>query len=110
MQRSSSIRSTLPLATPMRCHRGRPALDIPGMKRREWWDMPRPFSSSVRVIYPRFSRETLIEELRRGIPALAEAMPLREVTLFGSWAAGRATAFSDIDLLVIYADPEREDA
>jgi hypothetical protein len=30
--------------------------------------------------------------------------------LFGSWATGKATAFSDIDLLVIYADPPRADA
>ncbi|MGI8824605.1 MAG: nucleotidyltransferase domain-containing protein [Chloroflexota bacterium] len=28
---------------------------------------------------------------------------MKRGTLFGSWAAGRATAFSDIDLLVIYS-------
>jgi predicted nucleotidyltransferase len=32
------------------------------------------------------------------------------VVLFGSWARGRATAFSDIDVLVVYEDPHREDA
>jgi len=30
--------------------------------------------------------------------------------LFGSWACGRHTACSDIDLLVIYDDPSRPDA
>ena len=30
--------------------------------------------------------------------------------LFGSWAKGRETAFSDIDLMVIYASSHREDA
>jgi len=42
--------------------------------------------------------------------ALAARLPLDEVWLFGSWARGRATAFSDIDVLVIYSDPPREDA
>jgi predicted nucleotidyltransferase len=30
--------------------------------------------------------------------------------LFGSWSRGRATAFSDIDLLVVYAGRPRDDA
>lgn len=37
-------------------------------------------------------------------------LPVRRVALFGSWAEDRATAFSDIDLLVVYADPPRDDA
>ncbi len=41
---------------------------------------------------------------------MTAALPLRRVVLFGSWAKGRATAFSDIDLLVVYADPPRADA
>ena len=48
--------------------------------------------------------------LREGLPALAAALPLKRVALFGSWATGRATAFSDVDLLVVYAGPPREDA
>ena len=32
------------------------------------------------------------------------------VVLFGSWATGRATAFSYIDVLVVYAGPPRDDA
>jgi len=37
-------------------------------------------------------------------------LPLRRVVLFGSYARGRQTAFSDLDLLVVYADPPRADA
>jgi len=72
--------------------------------------MPNRSSSSVRVVYPRFSREELVERLRRDVPSLAEALPLKRVVLFGSWASGRATAHSDIDLLVVYTGPSREDA
>ncbi len=32
------------------------------------------------------------------------------VVLFGSWAAGRHTAASDVDLLVVYMGHPREDA
>lgn len=72
--------------------------------------MPTRSFGSVRVSYPDHSREELIALLREGIPALAGVLPLRRVTLFGSWARGRATAHSDIDLLVIYDGDPREDA
>jgi predicted nucleotidyltransferase len=48
--------------------------------------------------------------LRERLPRLAERLPLVRVVLFGSWAAGRHTAASDIDLLVVYEGPPREDA
>src|SRR5579871_4945584 len=67
-------------------------------------------SSSVKVFYRPFSREQLVAKLRGAIPDLARALPLRRVVLFGSWATGRATAFSDVDLLVVHADPLRGDA
>lgn len=41
---------------------------------------------------------------------MSKVLPLKRVVLFGSWAKERATAFSDVDLLVIYADPPRQDA
>jgi predicted nucleotidyltransferase len=44
------------------------------------------------------------------MPELARKLLLRRVVLFGSWVTGRATAFSDIDLLVVYAGPPRDDA
>jgi predicted nucleotidyltransferase len=48
--------------------------------------------------------------LREGIPALVGQLPVRRVVLFGSWATDRATAFSDVDLLVVYAGTPRLDA
>lgn len=65
---------------------------------------------SVKVFWPSHNRESLIAELRDGIRTLARQLPLRRAVLFGSWAKGRATAFSDIDVLVVYADPPRDDA
>ncbi|MBI2755866.1 MAG: nucleotidyltransferase domain-containing protein [Chloroflexi bacterium] len=65
---------------------------------------------SARIFWPRFNRGQLVARLREQLPELARALPLRRVVLFGSWAAGRATAFSDVDVLVVYADPPRTDA
>lgn len=67
-------------------------------------------SSSVRVFYPEFSREALLTRLQAGLAQLDSVLHLKRVVLFGSWARGRATAFSDIDLLVIYQDPPKQDA
>ncbi|MFH1928657.1 MAG: nucleotidyltransferase domain-containing protein, partial [Chloroflexota bacterium] len=72
--------------------------------------MPKKSSSSVRVFYPPFSREDLLALLRRRVPALGEKLPLKRVVLFGSYATGRQTVASDIDLLVVYAGQPREDA
>lgn len=67
-------------------------------------------SGSVKVFSPPYRREELIALLRARLPALASEIPLLRVVLFGSWAQGKATAFSDIDLLVVYAGPPRDDA
>lgn len=72
--------------------------------------MPRRSSSSVRVFYPRVDRESLIRLLRERLPALAARLPLVRVVLFGSWAHGRHTVASDVDVLVIYEGERREDA
>jgi|SRR3990170_1489791 len=72
--------------------------------------MPTRSSTSVRIFSPPHSRDQLIAQLRERLPALRRALPVSRVVLFGSWAAGRATAFSDIDLLVVYSGPRREDA
>jgi predicted nucleotidyltransferase len=42
--------------------------------------------------------------------ALQEKLPLKRVVLFGSYAKGKQTVASDVDLLVIYAGKPREDA
>jgi uncharacterized protein len=72
--------------------------------------MEKRSSSSVRVTYPRFSRDELVLQLQDGAESLARELPLNRVMLFGSWATGRATAFSDIDVLVIYEGPARSDS
>ena len=72
--------------------------------------MPNESFNSVKVTYPRYSQAELISLLRGRIPMLAQVLPLKRVVLFGSWAKGRATAFSDVDLLVVYTGPAREDA
>lgn len=64
---------------------------------------------SVQVFYPPWNRETLLERLRRGLEALAREVPLEAAYLFGSWARGRAVAGSDVDLLLLYRGPRRED-
>jgi len=67
-------------------------------------------SSSVRVFSPQYDRKGVVELLNARLPILSRQIPLKRVVLFGSWARGKATVFSDIDLMVIYADPPREDA
>lgn len=67
-------------------------------------------SSSVRISYPPFSREELLTLLRQRLPMLQSQLQLKRVVLFGSYATGRQTAASDIDLLVVYAGAPREDA
>ncbi|MCS7222728.1 MAG: nucleotidyltransferase domain-containing protein [Anaerolineae bacterium] len=64
----------------------------------------------MKVFYPPFSREELITLLRQRVSMLQEKLPLKRVVLFGSYAQGRQTIASDVDLLVIYAGEPREDA
>ena len=72
--------------------------------------MPRKSSASVKVFYPEFSREELIEKLKARMPELAKKLQLKSVSLFGSWAKGNHTVASDIDLLIVYSGRKREDA
>jgi len=52
----------------------------------------------------------VIRLLREGLPGLAKKLPLRKAVLFGSYARGDYTVGSDVDLLVVYSGPPREDA
>ncbi len=72
--------------------------------------MPKKSSSSVRIFYPRFEKEELIQELQKKIEELSGKLPLSLVVLFGSYAQGRYTVASDVDLLVVYGGKERRDA
>ena len=67
-------------------------------------------SSSVRVYYPRFNKQEVIERGSKGLEELGRKLPLVLVILFGSYAKGNYTVASDIDLLVIYDGKERDDA
>lgn len=72
--------------------------------------MRRAWSSSVKVFSPRYSRPQVLEALQAAVPRLRALLPLRRVVLFGSYARGDFTPRSDVDLLVVYADPPRQDA
>lgn len=67
-------------------------------------------SNTVSVVFPPWTRDELVARLRSYLPGLSEQLPVTRVALFGSWARGRATASSDVDLLVVYHDPPRADA
>ncbi|MFN3284850.1 MAG: nucleotidyltransferase family protein [bacterium] len=64
----------------------------------------------MRVFSPRYSRQQVLDALQAAVPRLRGLLPLRRVVLFGSYARGDFTAASDVDVLVVYADPPREDA
>ncbi|WP_448575813.1 nucleotidyltransferase domain-containing protein [Thermomicrobium sp.] len=64
----------------------------------------------MRVSWPNLALPELVAQLDQAARALVQELPLRRLALFGSWAQGRATAASDVDVLVIYADPPRADA
>ena len=72
--------------------------------------MQRKSSDSVRVFYPKFDREKLVQNIRKRIEDLDQKLPLLLVVLFGSYAKGNYTVASDIDLLVVYRGKERKDA
>ncbi len=72
--------------------------------------MPKNSSGSVRVFYRPFSREQVVDLLRRRLPALREQLPVVRVVLFGSCAQDRHTPASDIDVLIVYLGPHRADA
>lgn len=72
--------------------------------------MPRRSSGSARIFYPEYDKEKVLEIIRNSLPQLLKVLPVKLVVLFGSYAKGNFTAFSDIDLLVVYDDPIREDA
>jgi len=72
--------------------------------------MPKGSSSSVRIYYPQFDRQQLIQKLKEDLEVLKEKLPLLLVVLFGSYAKGNYTVASDVDLLVVYEGRERKDA
>lgn len=72
--------------------------------------MGKKSSSSVRIYYPRFSKQDVIQRCSKGLEELGRKVPLVLVALFGSYARGNYTVASDVDVLVVYDGEEREDA
>lgn len=52
----------------------------------------------------------MVVHLRKASAAIRGVLPVTRVILFGSYALNRYTAGSDIDLVVVYEDPQRSDA
>lgn len=67
-------------------------------------------SDSVRIFYPEIDRDNLILVLKDEIGKISERLRIRIVILFGSYATGRYTPASDIDLLVVIEDEDKEKA
>jgi hypothetical protein len=87
-----------------------PETGTPEPKPKGWWTMPKRSSDSAKIFYPEYDREKVLKIIRNSLPQLLKVLPVKLVVLFGSYAKGNFTAFSDIDLLVVYEDPIREDA
>lgn len=47
-----------------------------------------------------------VQEIADGVRAVSREYPLRKVELFGSYAEGRSTPQSDVDLLVEFVQPQ----
>lgn len=71
--------------------------------------MPKTPSRSVKVFYPRSSRQEIIRALQGGVAHLAARVPLVKAVLFGSYASGRHTVASDVDVLIVYSGESRDD-
>lgn len=66
--------------------------------------------SQVRVSYPVLGKKQVTEKLRLARSRLEKKLPVSKMILYGSYATGRYTAGSDIDVLVVYSGEQREDA
>jgi predicted nucleotidyltransferase len=66
--------------------------------------------SQVRVTYPALTREQVIRRLKHARVNLEKRLPVSRIILYGSYAEGRYTASSDIDVIVVYEGKERPDA
>ena len=66
--------------------------------------MLKKYSGSVKVFFPKFSKEEVIKEIEKCIMKLREKLGLESAILFGSYARENYTVASDIDILVIFDD------
>jgi hypothetical protein len=71
---------------------------------KDWMDQ------AVRIFYPEFDKEKLIQILKERLKDLKTKLPLDRVILFGSYSKDQYTVGSDIDLLIVYSGKARQDA
>lgn len=71
---------------------------------KDWMDQ------AVRIFYPEFNKEKLIQILKERLKDLKTKLPLDRVILFGSYSKDQYTVASDIDLLIVYSGKARQDA
>jgi predicted nucleotidyltransferase len=64
----------------------------------------------VLVTYPSLSRADIVKRLKAACIRLEGKLPISRMILFGSYAVGRYTAGSDIDVVVVYKGVKRDDA
>ncbi|HEW94300.1 nucleotidyltransferase domain-containing protein [Candidatus Geothermarchaeota archaeon] len=69
--------------------------------------MRRRSSNSVKIFYPRYDRDYIIETLKRKFKELGKKYNIKLAILFGSYATGKFTASSDIDILVVHDSKKR---
>ena len=72
--------------------------------------MRRRSFDSVRIYYPKHSKEELITLLRERMNELSKKLPIKLAILFGSYAVGRHTAASDIDLFVVVKGVDKNES
>ncbi|MEN2975450.1 MAG: nucleotidyltransferase domain-containing protein [Candidatus Caldarchaeales archaeon] len=67
--------------------------------------MQKKYSNSVKIYYPRYGIEEINEKIKTAKAELCK-LGVVKIILFGSFAKRRATASSDVDLLVLVKDRE----
>ena len=58
----------------------------------------------MKIFYPKYKREDLVEKLKRIFVDISRTINIKDARLFGSFAKGTNTAFSDIDIFVVVGD------
>jgi predicted nucleotidyltransferase len=71
--------------------------------------MQRRSLSSVRIFYPKYDRTYILKILSERLKILDAQLEIIRAVLFGSYATGRYTVASDIDLLIVYKGKTRPD-
>ena len=64
----------------------------------------------MKIFYPKYKREDLIEKLKRNFIDISRTIKITDARLFGSCARGTNTAFSDIDIFIVVGDSDGKSA